>query len=337
MIARILLLVSLCAATSPSLVAQETPASTKPTTAPAKTWLDDVPVMRIGGTRAFQFRMDIDVGAEQIVAYVSWAPPDKSCVIFCDRVDGLPVLVANGGHVWLFDPIGGQIVRTGGAAEVMARLTGYSVQTSWGVRTVFPDDASRITTDVDFAGVLKGLAAPAAPKLSADAKRRIATATNKQVEVTLAAGAANPPLPISFDFKSSNTTPGIALRFDSIVFDAPPPAWHRTLNEAALAKHISVVDMDNSDALPPKAQAKLVKFKSVMNGRALFVLRSAMRDDELLANIEKNSTLRLDFDEVRANEKKLSGTWVKALAEQGIAMPKPAARPATKPAAPKKP
>ena len=149
MISRILVLTSLLCAAAIAFAQDAPPAppAQPPTTAPApKTWLDDVPVMRIGGTRAFQFRMDIDVGAEQIVAYVSWAPPDKSCVIFCDRVDGLPVLVSSGGRVWLFDAIGGQIVRTRGAAEVMARLTGYSVQTTWGVRTAFPDEASRITT-----------------------------------------------------------------------------------------------------------------------------------------------------------------------------------------------
>jgi hypothetical protein len=334
MIARIFVCTLLCTAAVSSAADPPAPAPAAPPTQPAKTWLDDVPALRIGSKQAFQFREDIDVASDQLVAYVSYAPPDKVCVILCDRVDGTPVVISNQQRIWLLDLIGGQVVRMEGAAEVVATVTNNVVRTSWGVRTEFPNDASRLTVDTDFGMFMKAVAPPDQLKLTVDSsKRRVATFKNPTLTVSLTASPNDPPAPVAFNFISESTTQPLSLRFDSFVLNAAPPAWHRALDEAALAKRIPVIDAENPDKLPIKTQVKLVKFKSVLNSRGLFILRTALRDNALREQVEKNSRLRIDFDEVSENSKKLTPQWLAALAEQGIKMPK--ATPTTRPVAPK--
>lgn len=328
MIVRILICALLCV--SAAAIAADAPAPTS--TQPAKTWLDAVPPLRIDSKQAFQFREDLDVAADQLVAYVSYAPPDKICVILCDRVDGTPVVISNQQRIWMLDLIGGQVVRMEGAAEVIATVTNNVVRTSWGVRTEFPNELSRMTVDTDFGLFMKAIAPPNQLKLTVDSsKRRVATFKNPTLNVSLTATATDPPAPVVFNFVSESTTQPLTLRFDSFVLNAAPPAWHKALDETALARRIPVIDAENPDKLPIKTQVKLVKFKSVLNSRGMFILRAALRDDALREQVEKNSRLRLDFDAVSENSKKITPQWLAGLAEQGIRMPRPT--PATKPAA----
>jgi hypothetical protein len=336
MVIRFLILL-LAAAAQPALAQPDAaPEQPRPETKPAaKTWLDAVPALRTGGERAFQFRQDIDVGGEQLVVHVSFAPPGRTCVVYCDRKDGLPMMIAQDGRMWLFDYVGKQIVATAGGPELFTNAAAGAVRTTWHLRTSFPDGKPRVTIDVDFPSILKALATPDAPRLSADAKWRYASMKNENLELTLVVPVKDPPVPAAFTFKSTRTTPPVGFRFDSFVLDGPPPAWHREMNEEALAKHVTVVDLDDTDALPLATQSRLVKFKSLLNGGALFLVRTALRDDELRQAIEKNNRLRLDLDEIRKNDEELQAVWLKALAEQGITLPKPRppARPATAPGA----
>jgi hypothetical protein len=89
----------------------------------------------------------------------------------------------------------------------------------------------------------------------------------------------------------------------------------------------------DADTFSPEARERLGKFRGLLNGGGLFILRTALREDRLRVAVEKNSPIKLDFEQIRANDEKLRGAWRAALAEQGFDVPQPKPKPAPPPAA----
>jgi hypothetical protein len=63
------------------------------------------------------------------------------------------------------------------------------------------------------------------------------------------------------------------------------------------------------------------KVQGLLRGKGLFIIRPVMRDPALRAAFEKNSPIRINFDEVKTNDENLRERWLKALREQGIEFP----------------
>jgi len=295
-------------------------------------WLNQIAPMRTGAARSFQFRVDIDCMAEQLVAYVSWAPPDRRCVVLCDRVDGLPLMIAVDGRVWMYDLIGGQILLIRGEPQLLARIIGDDFQSRYGLRADFPDDDSRITINFEPAAIITCFARQSPQGFTVDADNQVASAAHGIALATFSVDKKNPGQPTSFDLEMADANRKVSFRFDSFVFGQDIPAWHHPVNQEALAKHVPIVAVADAKMLSPEAQERLAKFRGLWNGGGAFILRSALRDDVLLRAIEANSPIKLDFDEIRANHEKLKAVWRAALSEQGFnLLMKPVAEPVVDP------
>ena len=282
--------------------------------------------LRTGDARAFSFRMDIDAMAEQLVAYCSWAPPDRRCLILCDRVDGLPLAVVVDGKAYMYDLIGGQILLIRTEPQLLTRVSdrGEKVSFQWGVRGDFPDEASRTTIDVDFRGIMAGAARKDFDGLAVEREPRVATYRGFSKDFELRAAAGEPVVPELFVLKMDNGSKRVHMRFGSFVFGAADvPAWHRPIDRVVLANQVPVVAVADIDAQPPEKRQRMETFRKLNAGGGLYILRPALRDDALRQRIEKNSPLKLDFDEIRRNDEKLRDPWRLALRRQGIDMPVP--------------
>jgi hypothetical protein len=280
-------------------------------------WLSRVPALRTGDRRAFRFRMDVDGVEEKVVAHVSWAPPDRRCVILCDRVDGLPLMIAVDGRVWVYDLIGGQILRIRAEPQLLARVRNGVVQCRWGMRADFPDRESRTTIDVDLGGVVAdaGRHAPEALKVSdrpprawfdGDAGERILEVREQDAS------------PVSFLIRAGWPPRQATIEFDRFAYGEPAPAWHRPVNEGGWPEPLRLVAVADAEAQPPDVRERLATFRQVLNTGCLFLLRPALRNEDLQRAVEKKSPVKLDFDAIRNNDAKLRDAWRQLTQQQGF-------------------
>jgi hypothetical protein len=287
-----------------------------------------VPALRTGDPRAFQFRVDIEMMADQAVAYVSWAPPDRRCLIVSDRVDGLPLLIAVDGRAWVYDLIGGQIVRIRAEPSVLARIRGDVLQLRWGIRADFPDEDSRTTIDVDLGGVMRELGRQTPGALKVTERPPAAWFDAKGTEAILEVGEKDAS-PAAFFLRSRDARQRMTVRFDGFAFAGKTPPWHRPVDEAGWPEQLALAAVADVETLPADARDRLKAFQQLLNGGGLFILRPALRDPELQRSIERNSPVKLDFTAIRANDEKLRDAWRKVLHEQQFDLPDLA--PASKP------
>ena len=113
----------------------------------------------------------------------------------------------------------------------------------------------------------------------------------------------------------------VAQEFDSFVWNAPPPGWHRALDSEKLAKHLPVFAVADTEKAAPDLQKKLLKFRGLLNNRKVFFLRPALRDEDLRHKLEIRSSIWVDFDELQKNEAHMKQPWLDALKEQGFQLP----------------
>jgi hypothetical protein len=120
-------------------------------------------------------------------------------------------------------------------------------------------------------------------------------------------------------------------QFSDFSTSATLPAWHMQLDRTLLEKHVPVVAVADRDTLSPQAQERLQKLLGMIQGRGVFILRPALRDEKLRAAFEEYSPIQLDFKQLAENEKRLKSPWLAALQEQKFELPKfqPATQPAT--------
>lgn len=285
-------------------------------------WILGVPWLHEWGNRSFQFRVDYQTPAEQLIAYVSWAPPDRRCLILTDRVDGLPIMIAVDGRVWLYDVIGGQILLIRAEPELRVGMKGDEFQCQIGMRADFPDFASKTTLDIDLTSIIVRCARKTPEGLLVNSEERIAKFRHKDTEAALMVTGQDTPLPFMFSFETGDDSRFAKLKFDSFGFEKPLPDWHRSVDQVALVKSVPVVAVADAAQMAPEAQDRLHKVQGLLKGRGLFILRPALRDAKLREAIEKNSPIKLDFEAMKANDEKLSDPWRKALRQQGIEVPR---------------
>jgi hypothetical protein len=300
---------------------QSPPPPTTQPQPPHLAWLERAPAFRSGDPRPFQLRLDIEDPVSHFVADVSWAPPNRRCIILRDRADDLPLMIAVDGQVWMYDPIGGQILLIRAEPEALLTPAGAHLQLRWGIRADFPDPASFTTIDLDLPGVLNALASDHPQGWSADPGGRTAIFTGPTALASIDLGAAGPGTLESFSLQLRMTANRrTVVTIDQVVRDQPPPAWHRPLDQDALARQLPVTRVADAAKLPPAAQTKLADFKTFLTGGAVFNLRALLHNDPLRRAFEKNSPVKIDFDEMRKNEARLSPAWRAALLAQGYTL-----------------
>jgi hypothetical protein len=295
-------------------------------------WILDVPWLHAGGDRPFQFRVSIRTTTQDLVGYVSWVPPDRRCLILTDRSDGLPLMIAVDGRVWVYDLIGGQILLVRAEPEFRMDGPGEGAKWRWGMRADFPDLDSRRTIDVDVRQPIVSYARERPEAFSTDAETRTATFKYKDIETSLKVTNTDPPLPIAFSLEQGAQY--VNFRLDSFTFEKKVPEWHRAIDRDALAKVVPVVAIADAAHVSPEKRERIQTVRTLLHAGALFIPRMALRDAEFRQRIEKSGRFKLDFDEIRANDEKLRDPWRKALLDQKIRLPQSA--PATQPGSPMK-
>lgn len=283
----------------------------------------EVAPLTSAGSQAFQFRATIGAGPEQLVADISFSPPDRRCLVLRDSFDGLPLMIASDGLVWLYDPIGGQILKIRAEPEFIAEhKADGSVHVGWGMRADFPDPASRTTLRLDFGAIFQAFSESKTGKLVVNRAARSAEfADGNKVQVKLIVDENVPPRPTAFSIDSQIGTRRALFQGSSFVYGAPVPKWHREMNSLALFKHLRTRAVRDKALFSPEERERLTKVVGLLQGGGLFIIRPALRDPALRAAFEKNSPIHLDFEEVKANDTTLRTAWLKALREQEFEFP----------------
>jgi hypothetical protein len=300
---------------------------------PIPQWVLGVPWLHTGGDRPFQFRASIRMSTQDLVGYVSWVPPDRRCLILTDRADGLPLMIAVDGKVWIYDLVGGQVLLVRAEPEFRIEGSGESRagRWRWGMRAEFPDLDSQRTLNVDLRSVIVPPARKWPETFLVDAETRTATIKYKDIETSLRVTDANPPLPLTFKLEQGGESQHVKYELDSFTFKNTVPEWHRAIDREALSKVVSVVAVADAANLSAEQRERIETVRTLLHADALFILRTALRDADFRKGIEKAGRFKLNFDEIRANDEKLRDRWQKALLDQDIRLPQTAST--TKPEA----
>ncbi|MCE9609063.1 MAG: hypothetical protein K8R23_02430 [Chthoniobacter sp.] len=285
-------------------------------------WLQGVTELTSSGNQAFQFQARIgDPDARAVIVNVSYAPHNRRCVIIRDSFDGLPLMIAADGTVWIYDPIGRQILTIRAEPEFLFETNAGKLTARYGMRAEFPDPASHTTIRLKFGTVMRAVARDKPDNLAINREPRVAEFKDGKASVKLLADAHNPARAIGFSIETGDDERRLALRFESFFYDAPLPAWHREINQAALSRHVTTRAVRHAASFAPDVQEKMEKIKTLLQGSSLFILRAMLRNAELRRGFERNSPVALDFGELKANDDALRGPWIKALQEQGFNLP----------------
>lgn len=295
-----------------------------PSNQPQEDGVEQIKALRTGAEQAFQFRIQIDTGAEQLYGAVSWAPPDRRACILCDKVDGLPLMIAVDGKVWMYDLIGGQILEIRAEPEVISAVRDGSGVMRYGMRADFPTDRERTTLELDFAAVLKENSAKQKQPIIADSRKRSFSIKSQTETMILETLVGQPKLPGRFVLRvdqRAERNRWINIKFDEFRYDQDAPPWHRGLDFEKLGTKMQVLKVSESDSLNQSRRELLGKIKGFIQGGGLFILRTSIRDQDLQAALKKNSQIELDFAQMQANDRRMKEMWINALREQEFQIP----------------
>jgi hypothetical protein len=275
-------------------------------------WLAQVPVLKSGGDLPFQFRATLEMSGRRLTVYVSWAPPNHRGIVFCDGVDGLPLMVAIDGDGWMYDLVGGQIVHFESEPKFNLGIDGDQAEFRWGIVPKSQGYSMR----VDFASFLR---APNTVELKAteDTNGRSAAARSARgSRAVLQVTATDPPLPSKLMLSFPAIVPPGRIEFDSFHFGKPLPRWHHPIDVETLKKDVPYIDANHLEGLSSDQQELLELSRQLLFGEVSFLLRPALRDPELQKKLEQISS-KLDFKEMELHEKLLKDAWLRALEHQG--------------------
>lgn len=272
-------------------------------------WLSEVPVLKSGDARPFQFRCKVDMGPLRLIVYVSWAPPDHRTIIFCDGTDGLPLIVVSDGDGWMYDLVGGQIVHYKAEPKFDLHVKGDDAVMAWGfVKSTEPwsiylDVESFMTTNT------------ASAKVTEEATgRTLAIVTQRGSKGLLQVTAANPPLPTRFVLAVPSTPPG-KIECDGIRFDDTTRQWDHPLDVETLMKEVPYLDATDIKDIPKDKQAQQEITNELLFGGASFLIRPSLRDPALRSKLGK-ITEKLDYRQLELHERLLKEAWMHALEHQ---------------------
>lgn len=275
-------------------------------------WLAQVPVLKSGGELAFQFRATLEMSGRRLTVYVSWAPPNHRGIVFCDGLDGLPIMMAIDGDGWMYDLVGGQIVHFDSEPKFNLGIDGDQAEFRWGIVPKSQNSGMR----VDFASFLR---APNTVELKAteDATGRSAAARSARgSRAVLQVTPTDPPLPSKLMLSFPAITPPGRMEFDAIHFGKPLPRWHHPIDVETLKKDVPYIDANHLEGLSKDQQELLELSRQLLFGEVSLLLRPALREPELQKKLEQVSS-KLDFKQMELHEKLLKDAWLRALEHQG--------------------
>jgi hypothetical protein len=293
-------------------VASSFAAVTEQTPVQEPAWLSQVPVLKSGGDLPFQFRATLEMSGRRLIVYVSWAPPNHRGIVFCDGLDGLPLMMAVDGDGWMYDLIGGQIVHFESEPQFNLGVDGDQAEFRWGIVPKSKEGGMR----VDLASFLR---APNTVELKAteDAAGRSAAARSARgSRAVLEVTPTDPPMPLKLMLSFPTITPPGRMEFDAFHFSKTLPRWHHPIDAETLKKDVPYVDATHLEDLPKDQQELLELSRQLLFGEVSFLLRPALRDAELRKKLEEVSS-KLDFKQMELHEKLLKNAWLRALEHQG--------------------
>lgn len=284
-------------------------AATEQTSVPLPSWLAEVPAMKSGDARPFQFRCRVEMPPIRLTVYVSWAPPNHRSIIFCDASDGLPLIVVCDGDGWMYDLVGGQIVHYKSEPKFDLHVTGDHAAMAWGLTKstepwgIYLDIESFMSTNT------------ATAKATEEAIGRTLTIiTQRGSKGVLQVTTADPPLPTRFVLAVPSTPPG-KIECDGIRFDDTTRQWDHPLDVEKLQKEVPYLDAADLKDVPQDKQAQQEITRQLLFGGASFLIRPSLHDPTLREKLGK-ITEKLDYRELELHERLLKKAWLRALEHQ---------------------